>query len=203
MKLNVNYNRWIGIFIQKILAHVDYLNGLDTAIGDGDHGDNMKKGVLELNSYIEMHSQSTGNNFENPEDLFRVMSVIFLSNVHGASGPLYAAAFKNMSDAWIKEKSLDEIISSGMNGMKKIGHCELGDKTMLDVWLGIYELVKDGNLEIREIQQLVENTKEQMAKKGRASYFGDRSIGHIDPGAQSSGYFFEAMLESVSEENTV
>lgn len=197
MKSCINIHSWIDIFMQKILSKVDYLNGLDTAIGDGDHGDNMKKGVLKLDSYIEMYVNSSDEDFENPKDLFNIMSVLFLSNINGASGPLYAAAFKNMSQTWEEKTSLNEIILSGLNGIKKIGHCEAGDKTMLDVWQGVYELLIDNSLTIEEIQKQVLNTKDKIAKKGRASYFGERSIGHIDPGAQSSGYFFEAMLESI------
>lgn len=199
MKANINLKTCIDNFIDKILINYDYLNGLDTAIGDGDHGDNMKEGALKLKSYIEMHVESTESDIFDPKELFNIMSVLFLSNINGASGPLYAAAFKNMAQAWDEETLLSSVIKSGSKGIKRIGHCEVGDKTMLDVWESVYELLENKDLKINDIQKLVENTKDKVAKKGRASYFGDRSIGHIDPGAQSSGYFFEAMLEAVEE----
>src|SRR5699024_7203999 len=184
----------------KILAYKEYLNGLDTAIGDGDHGDNMEKGVLELNSYIQIHLESLEKNRNNPQELLNIMSIIFLSNISGASGPLYSTAFKNMSDCWKDEDtSLTDIILCGCEGIKRIGSCELGDKTMYDVWYGVYLLLKEGSLTTKNIKQQVLETKDKLAKKGRASYFGERSVGHIDPGAQSSGYFFEAMLESIED----
>jgi len=195
---DINLNKWMKNFINKITVNTNYLNGLDTAIGDGDHGDNMRNGVLKLQSYIKMQRESSDKETENAKDLFNIMSVLFLSNIDGASGPLYAAAFKNMADSWDNEEvSLSEILFSGINGIKRIGHCKVGDKTMLDVWHGVYNQLDNGTLTVNKIQEEVQNTKSMLAKKGRASYFGDRSIGHIDPGAQSSGYFFEAMVESV------
>lgn len=200
MKADIKLDKWINSFIKKIMSNTEYLNGLDTAIGDGDHGDNIHTGVIKLNSYIQLHVESSDRNVENPKELFNIMSVLFLSNIEGASGPLYAAAFKNMAQSWdIDGISLSEIILSGIEGIKKIGHCEVGDKTMLDVWYGVYKLLKDNSLTKEGIQDQVKNTKDKLAKKGRASYFGERSIGHIDPGAQSSGYFFEAMVESVED----
>lgn len=200
MGKNIDIIRWLESFVNKILAYKEYLNGLDTAIGDGDHGDNMEKGVLELNSYIQIHLESLEKNRNNPQELLNIMSIIFLSNISGASGPLYSTAFKNMSDCWKDEDtSLTDIILCGCEGIKRIGSCELGDKTMYDVWYGVYLLLKEGSLTTKNIQQQVLETKDKLAKKGRASYFGERSVGHIDPGAQSSGYFFEAMLESIED----
>lgn len=200
MEKNIDVIRWLESFVNKILAYKEYLNGLDTAIGDGDHGDNMEKGVLELNSYIQIHLESLEKNRNNPQELLNIMSIIFLSNISGASGPLYSAAFKNMSDCWEDENtSLNDIILCGCEGIKRIGSCELGDKTMYDVWYGVYLLLKEDSLTTKNIQQQVLETKDKLAKKGRASYFGERSVGHIDPGAQSSGYFFEAMLEAIED----
>lgn len=197
MKSNINLKVCIDRFIEKLLTNTDYLNGLDTAIGDGDHGDNMKDGALKLNSYIKMHIESSDNTIDDPKELFNIMSVVFLSNINGASGPLYAAAFKNMSQVWNDHSELKDVVKSGIEGIQRIGNCEVGDKTMLDVWDGVYKLLEKHELNIENVQELVEDTKDRIAKKGRASYFGDRSIGHIDPGAQSSGYFFEAMLEAL------
>lgn len=198
MKTNINLNKWMDLFIEKILDHTVYLNGLDTAIGDGDHGDNMKNGVLKLESYIQMHLESSDRKIEDPKELLNIMSVLFLSNIEGASGPLYAAAFKNMAEIWENDGvPLNEIIQAGSEGIKRLGHAEVGEKTMLDVWCGVYELIENNMLTIDNVQKEVLFTKDKEAKKGRASYFGERSIGHIDPGAQSSGYFFEAMIEAL------
>lgn len=198
MGKNINVISWLENFVNKVLAFTDNLNGLDTAIGDGDHGDNMRKGVLELNTYIQTQLESLEKDSENPQELFNTMSSIFLRNIEGASGPLYAAAFKNMAECWDNEdSSLNDVILSGSEGIKRIGHCEVGDKTMFDVWRGVYDLLENKTLTTYKVQEQVLDTKDMLAKKGRASYFGDRSIGHIDPGAQSSGYFFEALIESI------
>lgn len=202
MKSEISLSKWINSFIEKITQNTEYLDGLDTSIGDGDHGTNMNKGVKKLKSYIQLHVDSSNENIEKPKELFNIMSVLFLSNIEGASGPLYAVAFKNMAQKWDDEDvSLSQVVLAGIKGIKKIGHCEIKDKTMLDVWNGVYNQLENDNLTKEGIHKEVENTKDMLAKKGRASYFRDRSIGHIDPGAQSSGYFFEAMLESINNKH--
>lgn len=196
MKEKIDLKIWIDEFTEEILNNVEYLNGLDTAIGDGDHGTNMKNGVTKLSEYITMDVDSGVNSVQNPKELFNAMSVLFLTNTSGASGPLYAAAFKSMSNSWDEETSLEEIVYSGVIGIKNIGHCDVGDKTMFDVWHGVHELLQKDNLTVESIDKIADSTENMQAKKGRASFFYKRSLGHIDPGAKSSSYFFKAMLKA-------
>ena len=200
MEKTMNLDRWMTSFIQEIEDQTEYLNGLDTAIGDGDHGDNMNIGVTKLDEYIDMHVKSSKRTLEDPKELFNIMSVVFLSNIEGASGPLYAAAFKQMAEVWNNDDySLSQIIEAGAEAIATLGEAEFGDKTMLDVWYKIPELIEEDRLTKEKIDRLVADTENRLAVWGRASYFGPRSIGHIDPGAQSSAYFFKAMIEAIEK----
>ena len=93
-------------------------------------------------------------------------------------------------------QDLAGVLEAGLEMIKKPGHAEAGEKTMVDVWHPVVEAVKQGQLTNDLIDQAVLSTKEVVATKGRASYVGERSIGHIDPGSYSSGLLFKALLES-------
>ena len=93
-------------------------------------------------------------------------------------------------------RSLAGVLEAGLEMIKKRGHAQAGEKTMVDVWHPVVEAVKQGQLTNDVIDQAVLSTKEVAATKGRASYVGERSIGHIDPGSYSSGLLFKALLEA-------
>ena len=93
-------------------------------------------------------------------------------------------------------QDLAGVLEAGLEMIKKRGHAQAGEKTMVDVWHPVVEAVKQGQLTIDVIDQAVLSTKEVAATKGRASYVGERSIGHIDPGSYSSGLLFKALLEA-------
>ena len=94
-----------------------------------------------------------------------------------------------------KETDLAKLTEAALLGIKKRGGAEPGDKTMVDVWSVVVPALAKGELTEEVIQKAVESTKPMQAKKGRASYLGERSIGHLDPGSVSSGYLFSALLE--------
>ena len=119
-----------------------------------------------------------------------------ISKVGGASGPLYGSAFMGMAKAEKDDKDLSEVIQAGLDMIQKRGKAVPGEKTMVDVWSGIPVSLQSGDLTHEKIGSLVEATKDLKATKGRASYVGERSIGHIDPGSASSGLLFEALLET-------
>jgi dihydroxyacetone kinase-like protein len=118
-----------------------------------------------------------------------------ISKVGGASGPLYGSAFMGMTKASMKSEDIVEILEAGLADIQKRGKAEVGEKTMVDVWAPTIEALKNNELTIEKVQSFAENTKDIKATKGRASYLGERSIGHIDPGSMSSSYLFEAMIE--------
>ncbi|RFE01756.1 dihydroxyacetone kinase subunit DhaL [Streptococcus parauberis] len=184
--------KWISNFNKKINDNKDYLSQLDTPIGDGDHGGNMARGMAAVVAELE------SKEFESSQDLFKMVAMQLLSKVGGASGPLYGSAFMGMAKA-DQNLPLAEILSEGLAMIQKRGKAEVGEKTMVDMWSPVVDALKAGNLSQEVIDQALEATKDIKATKGRASYVGERSVGHIDPGACSSSLLFKAMLEAEVE----
>lgn len=181
--------KWMRLFNDKIKEHKDYLSKLDTPIGDGDHGGNMARGMVAVIAAMEEKT------FDSTADLFKMVSLQLISKVGGASGPLYGSAFMGMAKV-AQNSSSSEILSEGLAMIQKRGKAEKGEKTMVDVWIPVIEALGQGQLEKETIWDAVKATEPLVATKGRASYVGDRSKGHIDPGSYSSGLLFEAMLEA-------
>ena len=182
--------KWMLLFNEKIQANKDYLSELDTPIGDGDHGGNMARGMAAVVENLE------GKDFANSAEVFQVVSMQLLSKVGGASGPLYGSAFMGIMKAEKEGTSLVDAVQAGLDMIQKRGKASVGEKTMVDVWDGVVEAIRREELTKETIRALVESTKDMKATKGRASYVGERSIGHIDPGSYSSGLLFEALLEA-------
>lgn len=180
---------WINNFSAKIEQNKQYLSDLDTAIGDGDHGFNMSRGMKAV-------SQKLSTKPETITDVFKQIAMTLISTVGGASGPLYGTAFLEMAKKSATSDDIGELLEAALTGIKKRGGAKPGDKTMVDVWSVLVPEVKAHNLTREKIDSAVAATKDLVAKKGRASYLGERSKGHIDPGSQSSGYLFEALLET-------
>jgi len=181
---------WMKRFTTIVQEQQGYLNELDSAIGDGDHGTNMARGTAEIVVKIDAGSAETA------QDIFKMAAMAMISKTGGASGPLYGTAFMEMGkQVVITPDHVADVIEAGLAGIKKRGNAECGEKTMVDVWEPAIAAIRAGELSIEKIDALVEATKEIKATKGRASYLGDRSIGHIDAGATSSGYFFKIMVE--------
>lgn len=192
MELDVTQlKKWMELFSKKITANEKYLCELDAPIGDSDHGFNMKRGmdavVTKLNSA--------------PDDLticLKTIAMALISTVGGASGPLYGTAFLEMAKESTKNNNIVDLLEAALAGIKKRGGATTGDKTMVDVWSVVIEAIKQDALTTEKIEAAVLATKDMIAKKGRASYLGERSINHIDPGSQSSGYLFESLLEVIN-----
>lgn len=183
--------KWMELFSKKITANEKYLCELDAPIGDSDHGFNMKRGmdavVTKLNSA--------------PDELticLKTIAMALISTVGGASGPLYGTAFLEMAKESTKNNNIVDLLEAALAGIKKRGGATIGDKTMVDVWSVVIEAIKQDALTTEKIEAAVLATKDMIAKKGRASYLGERSINHIDPGSQSSGYLFESLLEVIN-----
>lgn len=182
--------KWMTLFNQKVQEEKDYLSELDGPIGDGDHGANLARGMAAaLEALNSTEPQSAA-------EVFKAVSMALISKVGGASGPLYGSAFMGMMKAEQAGQDLAGIIEAGLDMIVKRGHAQVGEKTMVDVWSPVVEAVKKDQLTNDFINQAVLSTKDIVATKGRASYVGERSIGHIDPGSQSSGLLFKALLEA-------
>lgn len=188
-----------------IIANKEYLTELDSAIGDGDHGINLARGFNKIKEKLD--KDSLGNRSE----IFKTIAMTLISNVGGASGPLYGTAFLNISKV-ISDDQLDlndlvEIAEEAIAGIQKRGKAEAGEKTMLDTIIPAAESLKESREAERNLQTALnhclkaakigmENTIEMQATKGRASYLGERSIGHQDPGATSSYLMIETFIEN-------
>lgn len=182
--------KWMTLFNQKVQEEKDYLSELDGPIGDGDHGANLARGMAAaLEALNSTEPQSAA-------EAFKAVSMALISKVGGASGPLYGSAFMGMMKAEQAGQDLAGVLEAGLDMIVKRGHAQVGEKTMVDVWSPVVEAVKKNQLTNDFIDQVVLSTKDIVATKGRASYVGERSIGHIDPGSQSSGLLFKALLEA-------
>lgn len=187
-----------------IIKNKKHLTKLDAAIGDGDHGINLGRGFKVLKEKLE------NEEFDQRQDLFKAAAMTLISNVGGASGPLYGTAFLNISKT-ISEKNLKlddliEIAEEAIAGIQKRGKAEAGEKTMLDTIIPAAESLKKSKSDDLEIdialnkclkaaENGMKNTIDMKASKGRASYLGDRSIGHQDPGATSSYLMIKTFIE--------
>lgn len=186
-----NTTKWLHAFHEKVQANQSYLIELDSAIGDGDHGTNMARGLAEVERKLKE------NSFESPQEVLKMAAMALISKTGGASGPLYGTALLEMSkQVAIDPDHIGKTVEAGLNGILKRGKATTGEKTMVDVWKPVVEsLMAEQQLSKERIHQFVSETKEMKATKGRASYLGERSLGHLDPGAVSSGYLFEAMID--------
>lgn len=176
----------LNVVADEIIANKEYLTDLDRTIGDADHGINMAKGYTFVKDAIV--------DMDNFRDLFNKVATTLLSKVGGASGPLYGSFFMkfaaNLKDVEeLDRESINHAFEAGVEGVKQRGKAQIGDKTMVDVLEPVSIALNEGKSyeEVIEIaRENMEETKDMVAKRGRASYVGERSVGHIDPGAASS-----------------
>lgn len=200
MELTVqDIQTWLDNYSKVIEEKKDCLSELDTPIGDGDHGNNMARGMAEYKIAFDKKVPTTIT------ETFKVLSMALISKVGGASGPLYGTAFMNMTKATkdletiSSPEQLKEIVQQGLAGIQMRGKAEPGDKTMVDVWAPVAEVIGTEQFNEEKIEQFAEATKDWVAKKGRASYLGERAIGHIDPGAASSALLFEELVKVINQ----
>ncbi|MBC3887596.1 dihydroxyacetone kinase subunit L [Acetobacterium paludosum] len=196
---------FIRIYADKMAEHRQELTDLDQAIGDGDHGINMSRGfkaVMEKLPAVENKSI---------DEILKTVGMTLVSTVGGAAGPLYGTAFMKagMSTKGKEELSNEDVIlafDEAVGGIQFRGKAVRGEKTILDSMIpaidAIKASIKEGKtmaVALVEAEKAawngVEYTKTIIATKGRASYLGERSIGHQDPGATSTAYAFQAANE--------
>lgn len=183
--------QWMNLFHDKIQEQKTYLTELDGPIGDSDHGANMARGMTHVKEALD---QGT---FKTPGDVLKTVAMQLMSKVGGASGALYGSAFMGMAQKINAEaNNWPETLDAGIAMIKKRGKADIGEKTMLDVWVPVQQNLTQNTLTNDIIQAAVNATQPMKATKGRASYVGDRSIGHIDPGAASSGLLFETAIQA-------
>jgi dihydroxyacetone kinase-like protein len=196
--------RWIRGFAQEIGAHREELVRLDTAIGDGDHGTNLDRGMRKALEKIEgLEGADIGATL-------KAVGMALVSSVGGAAGPLYGTLFLQMGTAAAGRDSLDldgwtQALEAGVTGVQSRGKAQPGDKTMIDALLPAVEALRAGGDLADALRRSADAAEEGMkgtipleARKGRASYLGPRSVGHQDPGATSSHLLLRAAAEAAS-----
>ena len=197
---------WVEVFASLISDNKSYLTDLDSPIGDADHGTNMDRGMKAVRQNLTDFTPATA------DELFKQVAMTLISSVGGASGPLYGTFFLRLGSSCgarkeISAEDLAKAIHAGVEGLVSRGRPELGDKTMYDAFapaldaldraLGAGESVgRAFNDAWQSAQVGRDETITMVAKKGRASYLGERSVGHQDPGATSAALLFEAAVQS-------
>ena len=180
----------IDAAVEAIAANADELTRLDQAIGDGDHGSNMVRGFQAIAAQREALAE------QEPGDALQKAGMILVTTVGGASGPLYGSLLMGIGKGLKAGKDHVEAIAEGVETVKKRGKSDVGAKTMLDVLVPTLEALRQGAApaELREVATASrEATKPMLATRGRASFLGERSIGHYDPGATSACLLIHAV----------
>src|SRR6516165_11055196 len=194
-------NRFAGAMSE----HREELVKLDTAIGDGDHGTNMNRGMTKAMEKLAAAEQPDSG------AVLKTVAMALVSSVGGAAGPLYGTLFLQMGSALAGQSEVDlpayaAAWRKGLEGVQARGKAEAGDKTMVDALIpaiGALEAASDLDGGLRAAAQAAEGgmhaTTPMIARKGRASYLGERSAGHQDPGATSTYYLFKSADEALAD----
>ncbi|MGO2303620.1 MAG: dihydroxyacetone kinase subunit DhaL [Providencia sp.] len=196
---------WLIQCSQTFAREQDYLTELDTTIGDGDHGLNMNRGFQKVAEKLPTVAD------KDIATILKTTGMTLLSSVGGASGPLFGTFFIKAAQSAANKESLTvadlaELIKIGTEGIVSRGRAEPNDKTMCDVWWPISEaltlassqpLDKAITAAVAAAKQGVESTINMQARKGRASYLGERSIGHPDPGGTSVLLMIETLQQVI------
>ncbi|AZM44705.1 dihydroxyacetone kinase subunit L [Streptomyces sp. WAC 06738] len=191
------FRRWMLTTAAAVDREADRLTELDSAIGDADHGANLKRGFTAVRAALEEEPPQT------PGAVLVLSGRQLISKVGGASGPLYGTLLRATGkalgdDAEVTDAALRAALDEGVGAVAKLGGAAPGDKTMLDALTPAVAALGDGYGAARAAADKgAEDTIPLRARKGRASYLGERSIGHQDPGATSSALLVGALADTV------
>ncbi len=198
---------WLTLLAQEVSANHDYLTQLDSAIGDADHGSNLDRGFTAVVAALESDLPAT------PAALFKTVGMTLVSKVGGASGPLYGTLFLRMAASADAQPELDgpafaAALRAGLGGVLARGRAEAGDKTMYDALAPACDALDAELASGRSFSEALaaaasaaaagrDATTPMLAKKGRASYLGERSVGHQDPGATSTAMLVDTAARAL------
>ena len=200
-------DRWIRGFAERVTANKDLLTQLDSAIGDADHGANMARGMAAVVAALDGKPPATA------AALLKQVGMTLVSTVGGASGPLYGTFFLRMATAAgevdaLNAEAFAKALRAGLDGVVARGKAEAGDKTMYDALEPAVSKL-EGSVQsgrslaegLREACAAAESGRDAtiplLARKGRASYLGERSVGHQDPGATTVALLFESAVKTL------
>ncbi|WP_328784772.1 dihydroxyacetone kinase subunit DhaL [Streptomyces canus] len=193
------FRRWMTVTAASVEREAERLTALDSPIGDADHGSNLRRGFTAVAATLEKEAPDT------PGAVLTLAGRQLISTVGGASGPLYGTLLrrtgKALGDAGeVSEEQLAEALRAGVEAVMTLGGAAPGDKTMIDTLVPAVDALGTGFAAARTAaEQGALATTPLQARKGRASYLGERSIGHQDPGATSAALLIAALAEAAGE----
>ncbi|MER6404385.1 dihydroxyacetone kinase subunit DhaL [Streptomyces viridosporus] len=192
------FRRWMTVTAASVDREADRLTALDSPIGDADHGSNLQRGFTAVRAALEKEPPAT------PGAVLVQSGRLLVSTVGGASGPLYGTLLRRTGKALgeateVDERQLAEALRAGVDAVMQLGGAEAGDKTMIDALLPAVDALDDSFDAARSAaEEGAVATTPLRARKGRASYLGERSIGHQDPGATSAALLIAALADAAS-----
>jgi dihydroxyacetone kinase-like protein len=193
------FRRWMTAVTALVDREAERLTALDSPIGDADHGSNLQRGFTAVAATLEKEAPDT------PGAVLIRAGRQLISTVGGASGPLYGTLLRRTGKALgdspeVSAEQLAEALRVGVDAVRTLGGAAPGDKTMVDALEPAVDALGDSFAAARTAAvDGAEATTPMQARKGRASYLGERSIGHQDPGATSAALLFEALKETAGE----
>ena len=191
---------WLKSTAAEFEDRIDELDGLDAAIGDGDHGTNMARGMATASTIVPSPGTTT-------RQYLNQVGMALVSSVGGASGPLFGTFFLRVGQLWQSPYSVSSIwqaLKAGRDGIASRGRAKVGDKTMLDALCPAVDVLEHAAMERDEDTSTslaraaaaaragAEATRDMLARRGRAAHYGECSIGHIDPGAVSMALILDS-----------
>jgi phosphoenolpyruvate---glycerone phosphotransferase subunit DhaL len=202
--------RWVRRTADAVADAKDELTELDRQIGDGDHGENLHRGFQAVVARLDDAAAERGTGDERTVgDVLKLVATTLMSTVGGASGPLYGTAYlraaKVSGRVQIDSPAVVAVLEAALEGVASRGKATVGEKTMVDAWQAAVDAAEaasgDGGSEVDVLRAAAEaadkaatGTIPMIATKGRASYLGERSAGHEDPGARSTALFLGAAM---------
>lgn len=206
MSLDVEWAlRWVRLSADSIAEARDELTELDRQIGDGDHGANLDRGFAAVRTKVD------GLEAENVGDVLKVVATTLMSTVGGASGPLYGTAFLRAAKVTgipdLNAHAVVALLEGALEGITSRGRAVVGEKTMVDAWSPAVDAAEAAagsgaapaevlEAALAAAEEGAASTVDLIATKGRASYLGERSRGHLDPGARSTVILLRAAAEA-------
>ncbi|GAA0628952.1 dihydroxyacetone kinase subunit DhaL [Streptomyces thermocarboxydovorans] len=190
------FRRWMLAAAASVDREAERLTALDSPIGDADHGTNLQRGFAAVREALEKEPPAT------PGAVLTQSGRLLISRVGGASGPLYGTLLRRTGKALgdaaeVSEEQLADALRAAVDAVRQLGGAAPGDKTMVDALVPAVDALGDSFAAARRAaEEGAVATTPLQARKGRASYLGERSIGHQDPGATSSALLIAALAET-------
>ncbi|MCX5555420.1 dihydroxyacetone kinase subunit DhaL [Streptomyces sp. NBC_00038] len=193
------FRRWMTVTAASVDREAERLTALDSPIGDADHGSNLKRGFTAVAATLEKEAPDT------PGAVLTLAGRQLISTVGGASGPLYGTLLRRTGKALgdaaeVTEEQFADALRTGVDAVMTLGGAAPGDKTMIDALVPAVDALSDSFAAAKAAaEEGAAATIPLQARKGRASYLGERSVGHQDPGATSSALLIGALEEAAGE----